>query len=336
MTPWRPDPGRLAYGLRTATAAGTAVGLAWAIGLQHPQWAGMTVWAASQPVREHLIEKSVFRAFGTIVGAAFGVLLTGLAVLAGGMVVLVAGVALWLGLCAAAANLLRGFASYGAVLAGFTAVMVALLDSGEPQHALALGLDRMATVLLGVAVALGIGLVFTPRGTEADIPRRLRLAGATILRAIAARLRATATAPTLTATLAGLATIDDEVDAAGAGSLAARREARNRRETLMAQVAAILWLRAAPAEPDPARADALDAAAALYDADAPAPDRRLALARAARGAPPELRRVLIELGAALPAAPRARRPRRLPSRWRSTATSPPRARRACARPSPCW
>lgn len=305
MTRWRPDPDQLAFGLRTAAGAGAAVGLGWAIGLEHPQWAGMTVWGASQPVREHLIEKSAFRALGTVIGAGFGVLLAGLAVRVGGESVLVVGVALWLGLCAAAANLLRGFASYGAVLAGFTAVMVALLDSGQPAHVATLGLDRMATVLLGVLVALGIGLAFTPRATEAEIPRRLRLASATILRAIAARLRPPGEAPTLTDTLVDLAAIDEEVEGEAAGSLAARREARNRRETLMAEVAAILWLRAASlkpdlAEPDPARADALDAIAALYANHAPAPDRRLALARASRGAPPGLRRVLVELGAALP------------------------------------
>ncbi len=299
MTAWRPDPDRLAYGLRTAAGAAIAISLAWAVGLEHPQWAGMTVWAGSQPVREHLVEKSGFRALGTIVGATFGILLTIAAAHAGGHVLLVAGIALWLGLCAAGANLLRGFASYGAVLAGFTAVMVALLDSGQPSHVLALGLDRTATVLLGVAVALGLGLAFTPRAAEAEIPRRLRLASATILGAVAARLRGTP-APTLTATLVDLAAMDEEVDAEAAGSLAARREARHRRETLMAQVAAILWVRAAPAAPDPARAAALEAAAALYAAHAPAPDRRQALARAAYGADPGLRRVLVELGAALP------------------------------------
>ena len=305
MTTWRPDPDYLGYGLRTAAGACIAIGLAWAIGLEHPQWAGMTVWAASPPVREHLIEKSAFRALGTVIGAAFGVLLTGLSVRMGGEGTLVVGIALWLGLCAAAANLLRGFPSYGAILAGFTAVMVALLDSGQPWQVVALGLDRMATVLLGVLVALLIGLAFTPRAVEAEIPRRLRLANATILRAIAGRLRPQGEAPPLTDTLVDLAAIDEEVDGEAAGSPGARREARNRRETLMAEVAAILWLRAATlkpdlVEPDCARAAALDAIAELYRTHAPAPDRRLALARASRGAPAGLRRVLVELGAALP------------------------------------
>ncbi len=304
MTGFGIDMDRLGYGLRTAAGAAAALWLAWLAGLDHPQWAAMTVWAASQPVRAHLIEKGLFRALGTLAGAVFGVALAALAAATGGAPVLVAGVALWLGLCAGAGNLLRGFASYGALLAGYSAVMVALLDPGPPGDVVALGLDRSATVLLGVAVALVVGLLFTPEGAEADIPQRLRRAGARILDAIAGRVRdgRPADARALADLLSELAQIDDEVDGAGAGSLAARREARNRREMLMAEVAAILWLEAPAAAPRPALADEIAAIARLSAGHAPAAERRVALARAARQADPELRRVLAGIGAALPRA----------------------------------
>ena len=58
--------------LRTACAVCLAVAAAWLLGLQHPQWAGMTVWAASQPLRGQMLEKSLFRVTGTVVGAAVG------------------------------------------------------------------------------------------------------------------------------------------------------------------------------------------------------------------------------------------------------------------------
>ena len=300
------DPVRLAYGLRTAVAAGTGLVVAWLTGLEHPQWAAMTVWAASQPVREHLIEKSLFRAIGTVIGAVYGVLLAWVAAQWGGAPLLVAGVALWLGLCAAAGNLLRGFASYGALLAGYSAAMVALLDAGHPENVVGLGLDRTATVLVGVAVALLVGLALTPRGAEADLPRRLRGATGELLAAVAARLRTPDEAPDAAAIariLRDLARLDDEIDGEGAGSLAARREARSRRRTLMAQVSAILWLQATPSvAADPGLADALDAVAADFAANAPIPERRTALARAARRSSGELRRVLAGLGSALPRA----------------------------------
>ena len=316
MTGFGFDRGRLEYGLRTAGAVAIAFWLAWGLGLEHPQWAGMTVWAASQPVRAHLIEKSLFRGLGTLVGAVFGVLLAALAARTGGPPLLVAGVAVWLGLCAGAGNLLRGFASYGALLAGYSAVMVALLDAGHPEDVVALGLDRSATVLLGVAVALLVGLAFTPPGAEADIPRRLRIAGARILAAIAGHLRdgRPVAAAELNAPLSDLARLDDEIDGDGAGSLAARREARNRREMVMAQVAGDPLAQGADGGPRPrprprGRGDR-GADRGQRPGGGPAGGAGAGRARGDAG----LRRVFAALGAALPrsGAPASPEPDRRP------------------------
>src|SRR5690554_5943688 len=73
------DIPRLHFAMRTALASGLAMALAWMLGLEHPQWSAMTVWAISQPVRGMLLEKSLFRGLGTIVGTLFGVVLVLLA-----------------------------------------------------------------------------------------------------------------------------------------------------------------------------------------------------------------------------------------------------------------
>ena len=52
------DNARLDFGLRTAIAACLAMLVAWSLGLEHPQWAAMTVWAASQPSRGLLIRNN--------------------------------------------------------------------------------------------------------------------------------------------------------------------------------------------------------------------------------------------------------------------------------------
>ncbi|ATN36876.1 hypothetical protein ACO34A_24170 (plasmid) [Rhizobium sp. ACO-34A] len=52
------DLPRLAYAGRTALAACLAFTIAWLLGLEHPQWAGMTVWAASQPTRGSCLKKA--------------------------------------------------------------------------------------------------------------------------------------------------------------------------------------------------------------------------------------------------------------------------------------
>jgi uncharacterized membrane protein YccC len=69
------DASRLGFGLRTALACALAIVLAWALGLEHPQWSGMTVWVASQPVRGHLLEKGFFRLAGTASGTLVGMVL---------------------------------------------------------------------------------------------------------------------------------------------------------------------------------------------------------------------------------------------------------------------
>jgi hypothetical protein len=63
---WGFDPVRLRQHLRTAFAACLALLAAWQLGLEHPQWAAMATWAASQPLRGQLLEKSFFRVAGTV------------------------------------------------------------------------------------------------------------------------------------------------------------------------------------------------------------------------------------------------------------------------------
>src|SRR5690606_17957329 len=96
---------RLSFALRCALGSCAALLLAWLAGLEHPQWAAMTVWAASQPARGMLLEKGLFRFAGTVVGTGVGVLF----VLAAGdhTLLLACGLALWVATCAAAGNVLR-------------------------------------------------------------------------------------------------------------------------------------------------------------------------------------------------------------------------------------
>lgn len=243
---WGFDSAKLRQHLRTAFAACLAVLAAWAMGLEHPQWAGMTVWAASQPLRGQLLEKSFFRTTGTIIGTAAGV---GLVLLAqGNLLWLVTGLALWLGLCAGLGNLQRGFASYGTMLAGYSAAMVALLDSGHPEHVYALGWDRLFTALTGVAAALIVGWLFTPVGGEIPGNDKVRRMCAWLLRdiataATAAHGRDGLSRQALAERLSAMAVIEEGLDPHAAGSQRSRRAVRALRRLINAQISALLWLR---------------------------------------------------------------------------------------------
>ncbi|RGE42675.1 FUSC family protein [Comamonas testosteroni] len=244
---WGFDSARLRQHLRTAFAACIAVFAAWALGLEHPQWAGMTVWAASQPLRGQLLEKSFFRTAGTIVGTAAGVALVLIA--QGDLLWLVTGLAVWMGLCAGLGNLQRGFFSYGIMLAGYSAAMVALLDSGNPAHVYELGWDRLFTALTGVAAALIVGWLFTPVGAEIPGNDKVRRLCARLLRDIAAAPQAVrkgqgVLAPKeLAERLAVLAVIEEGLDPHAAGSQRSRRSVRALRRLMNAQISSLLWLR---------------------------------------------------------------------------------------------
>ncbi|WP_172327865.1 FUSC family protein [Mangrovicoccus sp. HB161399] len=230
------DLPRLAYAGRTAVAACIALLLAWAAGLEHPQWAAMTVWAASQPLRGQLLEKSLFRVLGTIAGTGAGIaLVLGMQI---HPALLVGGLALWVAGCTAAGNLLRGFAAYGTVLAGYTAAMVSLLDTTHPDRVLLLGADRLATVLTGVLVAAALGLAFAPAADGRAQRRRAEELLADLAAHLAAGGRDAETERDL---LARLAALDETLDPHAAGKREAKAGARAIRAAMMAGMALLFW-----------------------------------------------------------------------------------------------
>ena len=244
------DPQRFGFAARTALGSCIALLLAWLLGLEHPQWSAMTVWAASQSVRGMLLEKSLFRMVGTAIGVVFGVWLVWVS--GAEPLAMVIGLALWIGLCVAAGNVLRGFAAYGTLLSGYSASMVVLLNTAHPDQAMVQGVDRFLTVLIGVVVALLVGLLLTPKSAEDPIAGRVRRLLARTLLDMADYLETgkAVVAQEQREILSEMAVIDDALDPHGAGSLRSRRSARTLRAILMAQVSTLLWLRSPDADGD--------------------------------------------------------------------------------------
>lgn len=293
---------RLGYTTRTALAACLALLVAWLLGLEHPQWSAMTVWASSQPMRGQLIERSFFRMAGTVVGTVAGVLL----VLAAGdqLPSLVIGLATWIGLCAGIGNLQRSHLSYGTMLAGYSAAMVALLDTTHPDRVLHLGGDRLLTVLVGVLTALVVGLIFTPRQSPEDLNGRIRALSARVLRDMALRLRGQGgdASKELSAILSDMASIEEALDPHAAGSLRSRRAARAIRALLAAQAAALIWLRGSDAAlPIPSVSSTLERTAEALEGATDGDELIRLMAAAVESARehPPLRRVLMRMEGAL-------------------------------------
>jgi uncharacterized membrane protein YccC len=296
------DASRLIFTLRTSAATCCALCISWLVGLEHPQWSSMTVWIASQPVRGHLLEKSVFRAVGTVTGSLFGIGL--LAVSEGRLWVIIVGLALWIGLCTVAGTILRGFASYGANLAGYSAAMVALLHSARSDGPFMVGVDRMLTVLLGLLVALAIGWAFAAPDNLTDVARRVRRLSGRILGDLAARL-AGAEQSALNEhylLLSEMAAIEDELDGHAAGSFRSRNLVQAIRQRLTAQVALVLWMQRQQRAVESALfITALKEAAEACGQLCGAQTADAALRQAAKlsGFDPVLREALVDLAAAI-------------------------------------
>ena len=193
-TPWLPRAltacgfhlPALVFALRTALAGFVALAVAYALGLEHPHWAAMSAWASSQPMREHLLSRGIYRFSGSVVGVAFAVALV--LVAQDSLWVMAVGLALWGALCAFLGNLQRGYMVYGCMLAGYSAAMVVLLHHGPADNIWAFAADRMLTVVTGVLAALCIGWCFAPRRKAAVLIAQSRQALAAVLEATVARL----------------------------------------------------------------------------------------------------------------------------------------------------
>ncbi|MEC5406507.1 FUSC family protein [Paraburkholderia sp. MPAMCS5] len=235
------DLPKLRFSLRTAVVACAAFVIAWLLGLEHPQWSAMTIWVAAQPTRGQVLEKSVFRIAGTLTGTLAGILL--MLGSGGEPVLLVAGLSVWIALCSGIANAQRGFVAYGTILAGYSASIVALADSAHPDRILEVGLDRLATILVGVLLALVVGLIFTPHAQEDALTGRLRQLTARILRDLAAGIGRDCVGPLTEAQreiLAEMAAIEELLEPHGAGSLRSRRMVHAIRKLMMTEMSLLL------------------------------------------------------------------------------------------------
>lgn len=177
----------LVFALRTACAGFAALVIAYALGLEHPHWAAMSAWASSQPMREHLLSRGIYRVAGSVVGVVFALALV---LTAQDAIWLTAiGLAMWTAVCAFLGNLQRGYLVYGCMLAGYSAAMVVLLHHGTVDGIWPFAADRLLTVIAGVLSALCISWCFAPRRKATVLIEQSRHALAQVLQAMVVRLR---------------------------------------------------------------------------------------------------------------------------------------------------
>jgi uncharacterized membrane protein YccC len=154
---WR----NIVFSLRTAAAAILALALAYWLDLSSPQWATLTVYILAQPTVGASLAKGAWRACGTVAGGLTGLVLVALFSQAAEL--LVAATVLLVGLSFYAGARLRNYVSHGALLAGYTTLLVAYEGSAHPLGAWSIAVDRITEILIGIACGTLASAVILPR-----------------------------------------------------------------------------------------------------------------------------------------------------------------------------
>lgn len=160
------------FALRTVSAGLIALLAAYALKLDHPQWAMMTVFIVAQPVAGMVLAKGFYRLLGTLVG---GIAAIGITTMFGANPwVLVTVLAVWIGICTFVSSLLRNPEAYGAALAGYTAMIIGLPAFGQPHLVVDLAVARCAEIVLGIVCAGLTSRLILPKLASDAIVSRLK------------------------------------------------------------------------------------------------------------------------------------------------------------------
>ena len=160
--------------LRTVAAALLALWLAYLFELETPYSAATTVLIVAHPMHGMVLSKSLYRLGGTLVGAVMALVLMGLFAQSPEMFIF--GLSLWMGLCTMASTLLRSFRSYGAVLAGYTVVLITMPGIDTPERIFDLAISRVSVVGLGIVCSALVASLTSSRKAEESLDVKLKLA----------------------------------------------------------------------------------------------------------------------------------------------------------------
>jgi uncharacterized membrane protein YccC len=149
---------------KSVLAVYLAAWLAMWLQLEQPATSMITVGIVMHPHSGMVLAKSFYRAIGTLAGSAAGLLL--MALFPQQRELFLFSLSLWVAVCAGGAMLYRNFMSYGFVLAGYTAAIVALPAVGNPLGVFDSAVMRVSEVMLGIVVA---GII-----SDVVFPERLR------------------------------------------------------------------------------------------------------------------------------------------------------------------
>ncbi|OPF91422.1 p-hydroxybenzoic acid efflux pump subunit AaeB [Rhodopseudomonas palustris] len=148
---------RVLFGLRLSASVCLALFATYYLELQNAFWAATTAAIVCQPNLGASIQKGRFRAIGSALGALVMVAL--LAAFPQQREPALLLLALFCGLCAAAATLLRNLAAYAAALAGITSAIIFADTVTDPSSAPFLAIVRVGEIYIGIWSATVVAML---------------------------------------------------------------------------------------------------------------------------------------------------------------------------------
>lgn len=149
------------YGVRTFAASMIALYIALLLQLPRPYWAMATVYIVSSPFVGPTSSKALYRALGTLLGAAGAIFLV--PPLVQSPLLLSIAIALWTGTLLFLSLNLRTANNYVLMLAGYTLPMIALAVVDNPLAVFDVASSRAQEICLGIVCAAVVGAIFWPR-----------------------------------------------------------------------------------------------------------------------------------------------------------------------------
>jgi uncharacterized membrane protein YccC len=227
------------FGLRAWFACVLALYLAFALQIDEPLWAGVTVWQVIQPAPGMAISKGFWRVVGVIIAAIVAIVLVALFSQAPELFIL--SLALWVGACTVAATLLTNFRGFAGVSAGLMTAVIALDSYNRQDKVFDIAMARGAASIIGITCSVFVTIIFAPERAQGQMMKSLRQAISDTARRVAFPLGGAlaerfALGPPMVGALVKLETVIEFAERESA----AGRNSSNRARRLVAQLFAVI------------------------------------------------------------------------------------------------
>jgi uncharacterized membrane protein YccC len=160
------------YVFKALTAAFLALGIAMKLDMPQPRTAMTTVFILMTQQSGRVLAKSFYRICGTLVGLV--VMLVFISLFSQQPELFIAATAIWVGICTAGAARNRNFRSYGFVLAGYTAALIGIPASQNPDGAYMSALTRVAEITLGIVCSAAVSALLFPQHVSEQMRTTVR------------------------------------------------------------------------------------------------------------------------------------------------------------------